>query len=187
MGFHAHLGVPSPSVILTIVVCRRATWVNMQACSSYSWRRDYVVMLIQLYEKCPSLWKTKTPEYKNRNKRDTDMQYIHEQFLELDCEIKKDDIKKKLHTLRSQYKKELNLLNKSSEKGEIYTPKLWCFGLLKFLQGSEQEEDVNETILGLEVNMGYNPIIAYFNIFSASNIQLKYTNNIYEIYFLLFA
>ena len=164
MAFHARLGVPSPSVIQTLLVGGRVTCVNMQACNSYSWRRDYVVLLIQLYEKYPCLWKVGSPEYKRRYKRGSAMQCVHETFLELDHEIKIDDIKKKLHTLRSQYKKEVNLIEKSLAAGENYQPKLWCFDLLSFLQDSDEVEDYN-SFSGLEVNIGYNPIFTYLNIF----------------------
>ena len=48
-----------------------------------------------------------------------------------------DDILKKLHTSRSQFRKEVKDLTKSRKSGagtdDLYVPKLWCFTALAFL------------------------------------------------------
>ena len=54
----------------------------------------------------------------------------------LHCEVKREDITKKLHTLKSQFLGERTAM-KTSKSGagtdEVYTMKLWCYDELSFL------------------------------------------------------
>ncbi|XP_066983785.1 protein FAM200C-like [Macrobrachium rosenbergii] len=56
--------------------------------------------------------------------------------------------------LRSQYRKELKLINVSKKsgagRGEVYVPKLWCFNELRFLDDGETQRECTSTMDPLE-------------------------------------
>lgn len=117
------------------------------------WHREDVVHLIELYKDNVCLWQVKHYSYKNRNARDAALRKI------LDClkkqmpDVTSSDIKKKkLHTLRSQYRREMKLVKESSKSGagaeEIYKPKLWCFDAFGFLYDGEE---IRESISTLDL------------------------------------
>lgn len=64
------------------------------------------------------------------------------------------DVQKKIHGIRSQYFSELNKIKRSKASGagtnEIYTPKLWCFHLLSFLDNVSTIVSPGQSNLELE-------------------------------------
>ena len=78
----------------------------------------------------------------------------------LQCEVKKEDIMKKLHTLKSQFLRERTAMKASHKSGagtdELYTPKLWCFTELSFLAEGEvirsSTSSFNETAMTQQVS-----------------------------------
>ena len=52
----------------------------------------------------------------------------------IDDNITLESMKIKIHTIRSQFKRELKLILKSKKSGastsDVYSPKLWCFQIL---------------------------------------------------------
>lgn len=54
-----------------------------------------------------------------------------------------EEIKNKIHTLRSQFRKDIRNIKQSSKSGsgsdDIYHPKLWCFDDLQFLQDGDMD------------------------------------------------
>ena len=101
------------------------------------WNRTDVRDLIELYHSHECLWNVESSQYKDRNLRFLAMNDIHDRMKDSLPNISLDDIKKKIHTLRSQYNRERKSRITSMKSGAItngiYTPKLWCFDSLQFL------------------------------------------------------
>ncbi|CAH0562746.1 unnamed protein product [Brassicogethes aeneus] len=111
--------------------------------SSYDWSRDATSCLIQLYEQHPCLYLPTHKEYHNRNTRNKALRSITFEFNKKNStDVTADELKKKIHGVRTQFLSERQKIKKSEVSGasldEIYKPKLWCFDQLGFLQqGSE--------------------------------------------------
>ena len=105
--------------------------------SSY-WNKNNILLLINCYQNEQLLQDLKHERYKNRDSRERAIERIKHE-LEIDDPthtFSSEDIKKKIHTLRTQYRSELKLYNSSksgSAAEDIYIPKLWCFNDLQFL------------------------------------------------------
>ncbi|XP_042237253.1 uncharacterized protein LOC121876281 isoform X2 [Homarus americanus] len=105
------------------------------------WSRQDTVRLIDLYRHYPCLWNVKSDMYKDRDKRAAALKGIAEEIMKITASITTRDIKRKIETLRNQYRREMRLVHKSQKLGagtdEIYRPKLWCFNDLSFLNDSD--------------------------------------------------
>ena len=112
----------------------------MSAAEPAQWTRALCSLLIEEWRIQPCLWQIKSAEYKDRNVRSLALIHLKEV---LHSQFTIEDIKKKLHTLRCQYRKEKQLFEKSTKSGagtsDVYIPKLWCYNNLHFLH----EGDIN--------------------------------------------
>lgn len=105
----------------------------------FVWNRGSVNLVIENYKKRPLLYDSKNSLYKNRSKRLEALEEILHDVAD-NCSfaanqgLNTDDIKQKIHTLRTQYFKELNKVKESTLTGNLYVPKLWCFKKLSFLE-----------------------------------------------------
>ena len=102
------------------------------------WTKQHTTYFIELLENYPCLWRVKCSEYKNKQLRASAVKEMCAGLAnKMNCSIKGEHIMKKLHTLRSQYRKEMKAVRASQKSGaateDVYVPKLWCFDLLKFL------------------------------------------------------
>ena len=102
-------------------------------------------MLIQLYRQNPCLWNVKTDVYKVRNKRVAAIHKITAELQESGLSANASEVKKKIESIRCQYRGELRKLEKSKRSGagadDIYTPTLWCFYDLCFLSDGDSMRD----------------------------------------------
>ena len=101
--------------------------------ATVEWKRDEIFALIQLYQEHPVLWNVKLPSYKNRNEREIAFKKVHFEIHKISETITFAAVKNKVHTLRSQYEKEIKLTRESKKSGagagDVHVPKLWCFDL----------------------------------------------------------
>ena len=84
--------------------------------------REFLTEFIHMYRKYPCLWKVKSKEYSDRVKKN--LAYEH-------LKIKLKEIVKKINSVRSCFRKELQKVNDSKTFGagadDTYTPSLWYF------------------------------------------------------------
>lgn len=105
------------------------------------WSREFFTEFIELYRNFPCLWKVKSSEYSDREKKNQAYAVLVNKFQEVDRAATKDTVTKKINSFRSVYRKELQKVNKSERSGagtdDIYKPSLWYFDLLSFLNDQE--------------------------------------------------
>uniref|UniRef100_A0A1I8NSG9 MADF domain-containing protein n=1 Tax=Stomoxys calcitrans TaxID=35570 RepID=A0A1I8NSG9_STOCA len=94
------------------------------------WNKKLVELLITKYQEHSNLYNTKNSNYLDRSKRTRSLNAIANELKQYCEEITVEDIKRKIHTLRSQYIRELREHHKRSDSGI----KLWCFDQLEFLR-----------------------------------------------------
>ena len=81
------------------------------------WKREDVLLLLSCYKEHPVLWNVKLTEYRDRNAKEIAYLKIHEVMQNDIQNITTEQIKKKIHTLRSQYKREIKFIRESKKSG----------------------------------------------------------------------
>ncbi|XP_069605106.1 uncharacterized protein [Ranitomeya imitator] len=106
-------------------------------------RVDFIHDFIEIHQSFPCLWKIKSPEYCNREKRKEGYSKLIE-FYHLHApegQANEAVVKKKIQALCTVWRKELNKVLHTSKSGasteEVYVPKLWYFEHLNFLRDQE--------------------------------------------------
>ncbi|XP_063585353.1 uncharacterized protein LOC134762737 [Penaeus indicus] len=124
-------------------------------CALKDKEREVMVDFIDIYRKHVALWKVKSKEYSNRNLRNKGIDELHGKLQELDPHCTRDDVMKKINSLRSSFRRELRKHESSKKSGnatdDIYTPTLWYFEDMMFIcdqemprESTSNMESVNE-------------------------------------------
>ncbi|KAK5639765.1 hypothetical protein RI129_010576 [Pyrocoelia pectoralis] len=123
--------------------------------NKFVWSKEITQDLCLLYENHPILYCTYAPDYKNKNKRDNALIKIKQDLIDKNAFVAAQtltiqDVKSKIHGLRTQFFKEYNKIKCSKTSGcstdEIEKPKLWCYHLLEFLVNSAPVRPSTSTI-----------------------------------------
>ncbi|XP_069615798.1 uncharacterized protein [Ranitomeya imitator] len=106
-------------------------------------RVEFIRDFIEIYQSFPCLWKIKSPEYCNREKRKEGYSKLIEFYNRHAPEEQANEavIKKKIQALRTVWRKELNKVLQTTKSGasteDVYVPKLWYFEHMNFLRDQE--------------------------------------------------
>ncbi|KAG8232189.1 hypothetical protein J437_LFUL011416 [Ladona fulva] len=134
--------------------------------------RKFLSEFIALYRSHPCLWKVKSKEYSDRNKKYVAYEELRIKLLEIDSEATKDKVLKKINSLRTCFRKELKKVYESLESEkvaeDIYKPSLWYYEDLTFLVDQElpikgisnvnsaeldgEEYGMNEPVEGVDIS-----------------------------------
>ena len=107
--------------------------------SEIQWPRDAVNILIDEYQEHPCLWDMKSKSYIDRNAKRIAYRNICKRLMAIYPHIAFDNekIKKKIHTIRNQYRIETNKMKSSMKPGSgfyaVHKPKLWFYDKMHFL------------------------------------------------------
>ncbi|XP_047108699.1 uncharacterized protein LOC124777366 [Schistocerca piceifrons] len=119
--------------------------------AKFSWCVPSTKKLIEMYEADEALYSVRHPEYKNRLRRLESYKNIAEVISrEIRSGCTAEDIKKKINGLRSSYshEKAKMLQSKSGASAQaVYTPQVYWFHLLKFL---DQDTEADESVSNVE-------------------------------------
>jgi len=114
---------------------------------------------ILLYEQLPELWNSASSSYSNKYKRNEALAKLLVIYKEIKPDAKVVDVRRKINTLRSNCRRELNRIKASKRSGsgtdEVYKPSSWVFYALKFLHSIEcpatlmedEESQVRKTVI----------------------------------------
>ena len=120
----------------------------------FEWTKELTLQLIEKYRELRCLWEVKSDIYKNRSVKSDAYNTLFQHMKALHDNCTLDIVKKKINTLRSQYRKEKKLLISSKKSGagtdEIYATKLWCFSQLEFLTDGEIQRESTSTMDSLQ-------------------------------------
>lgn len=96
---------------------------------SLKWSESVMLKFLELYQNHDCLWNHRLDKYKNRDARESALGSIIKE-MEIDG-LTIADLKNKIKTIRTMYKKEHSLVCKSKKSGmgtdEIYVPKLFWY------------------------------------------------------------
>lgn len=92
------------------------------------WYREQTIQLIDLFRARPALWDTSSVHYRNKRMKNDALEQIS-------CKLKcpKEEIAKKICTLRVQFSRENVKVKRAREAGTVYNPKWFGYQLLCFL------------------------------------------------------
>ena len=92
---------------------------------------EFLTEFIHMYREYPCLWKVKNKECSDRIKKNLACEHLTTKLKEIDPDVKKEKVVKKINSLRSCFRKELKRVNDSKTSGagadDTYTPSLWYF------------------------------------------------------------
>ncbi|XP_034482693.1 uncharacterized protein LOC117788138 [Drosophila innubila] len=118
---------------------------GMKMMSGAEENRHYLRAFIQTYRDMPVLWDTSLRDYTNREKRAEAYLRLVPIYHYLKRDATVEDVKKKINTLRTNYRKELKVVESAMRSGSLHTPRCWTFQELDFLRNTEKFLAVNPT------------------------------------------
>lgn len=118
---------------------------GMKIMSGAEENRHYLRAFIQTYRDMPVLWDTSLRDYTNREKRAEAYLRLVPIYHYLKRDATVEDVKKKINTLRTNYRKELKVVESAMRSGSLHTPRCWTFQELDFLRNTEKFLAVNPT------------------------------------------
>lgn len=111
---------------------------------------EFLTEFIELYKSYPCLWRVKSKEYSDRDKKNLAYDALVHKYKEIDASANREKVTKKINSLRTVYRKELAKVNKSNRSGagedEVYKPTLWYFDLLRFINDHETPRESKNTM-----------------------------------------
>lgn len=106
-----------------------------------NWNHEFFTEFIELYKSYPCLWRVKDKDYGNRDKKRIAYEALVKKCKEVDPEATKDYVTKKINSFRTVYRKERKKMKNSTRSGagteDVYTPTLWYFPMLRFLDDQD--------------------------------------------------
>lgn len=98
---------------------------------------EFLQRFIESYRQMPCLWKVKSKEYSDRNKKHEALSKLSELCKEVCPNPNIQYVRNKISNLRTVFKKELNKVRASQKSGagtaDVYVPRLWYYESLSFL------------------------------------------------------
>ena len=114
---------------------------------SHVWLEKEVILLLELYHRFPILWHIHSSDNKKRNIRKIYIRKIQEGLSTSIPTITIEDIKDKIHNLRTQYQKERKKIRSSSKRGvglnDMHKSKFLFYEKMTFLDGNEMKPTVS--------------------------------------------
>ncbi|XP_071057023.1 uncharacterized protein [Onthophagus taurus] len=120
------------------------------ACGS---AKSFWMEFFEIFRDHKELWKVKSEKYKDKNERLKGYDILLKKYQEKDENATIDTLKKKINTIRTNYRRVLKKVKMSEKSGaaskDIYTPSLWYFDQLHYLRDQETP-DVGISTLDIE-------------------------------------
>ncbi|XP_052802001.1 uncharacterized protein LOC128232472 [Mya arenaria] len=100
--------------------------------------KRFLLECIELYRELPALWKVKSADYSNRERKNVAYGTLLAKYRERYNDATKEDLKRKLNALRTNFRKELKKVNDNRMAcGEEYVSGLWYYDAMLFLRDQE--------------------------------------------------
>lgn len=139
-----------------------------------SYPRDFIEDFINLYREQECLWNTKSADYNHKSKRRAAYDKLLVICKTVDANANKASVVRKINSLRASWRRSKKKHDSEKSGGiEEYTPRLWYYPLLSFLEdhfdphpSESNVNTVNENTNNSSTVSTYLSIINhYFNIF----------------------
>lgn len=109
--------------------------------------KQLLIEFIELYETLPEVWDSRRKDYMSKSKRHSALEKLLECYKKIKPNATREDVRKKINSLRTNYRKELKKIISSKRSGagteEVYKPTSWIFYALQFLGSCELPVNAN--------------------------------------------
>lgn len=128
--------------------------------------QEPLAKFIEQYELSPELWNPTHPMYMKKAIRNSALDRLLPYLVKVNSKFdKREDVKKKINSLRTNYRKELKKIAASKRSGrstdEMYVPSSWVFHALSFLEKFEKPVQ-QQTTEPAKVSLIF--VFIYYNI-----------------------
>lgn len=117
--------------------------------------KAFMVDFIEIYKSFPCLWKTKSSDYKDRNKKDNAYMVLLKKLQEIEPNATKKTVTAKINSIRGSFRREMKKIEDSKRSGmgadELYVTHLWYYDLLLF---TKDQEIPRKSVTNLDENRG---------------------------------
>ncbi|XP_063366366.1 uncharacterized protein LOC134654825 [Cydia amplana] len=103
-------------------------------------KRTFDEQFITEFETLSELWNSHHQDYTNKLKRQKGYNKLLTVFKRYKPNATVDDVRKKINSLRSNYRRELRRIAETHRNGDVYTPRSKSFKLLSFLYDTEMPD-----------------------------------------------
>ncbi|XP_050306378.1 uncharacterized protein LOC126743367 [Anthonomus grandis grandis] len=107
--------------------------------------KDFVLMLIALYRDHPVLWRVKSNDYMNKNKKSIALQTILCALKHYKPNYTEDNLKKKINILRTNFNKSEQKKRSGASRDDIPEPTLWYYKELLFIKDQVEVADTESS------------------------------------------
>lgn len=101
----------------------------------------FLTEFIEAFRQYPCLWKVKTDEHRDRNKRDEALSTLllltRETVPEANMKFLKSKIESLKQSFRREYRKVKDSMKSGASEDSVYRPKLWYYEILSFIADHE--------------------------------------------------
>lgn len=105
-------------------------------------KKEWLTAFIALYQSEECLWKCKSKDAKNRNKRDASYGKLLDKLKEIEPDATLKIVKDKINNIRTSHAREWNKVKQSKTSGcgadKVYVPRLWYYHLMEFLKDQDE-------------------------------------------------
>lgn len=102
---------------------------------------EFLIEFIDLYRENECLWKIKSKEYSDRNRKSQAYNILIGKLKEVEPDTDRDAVIKKINTMRSswrkEFKKEVDSRKSGAGEEDVYKPHLWYYKYFAFLKDQE--------------------------------------------------
>lgn len=109
---------------------------------------------IEAYRQYPCLWKVKSDEYRDRNKRDEALNNLLLMTRETIPGADIKFLKNRIDSMKQSFRRELRKVKDSMKSGtseeSVYKPRLWYYDILSFIADHEARNTSTSTFQGEE-------------------------------------
>lgn len=123
--------------------------------------RSFMREFIALYKALPCLWNPKARDFNYRSSKATAYNILVEKYREVEPGASKETVQQRLSSLRNCRRKELKKVKAAQDLGEVYTPQLWYYNLMSFID--EPENDLEVSVKPKSVSGTNSPHSATYN------------------------
>ncbi|XP_074036734.1 uncharacterized protein [Leptinotarsa decemlineata] len=115
--------------------------------------KAFMTDFIELHKSFPCLWKTKSRDYKDRNKKDSAHMVLLKKLQEIEPNATKKTVTAKINSIRGSFRREMKKIEESKRSGtgadDVYVTHLWYHDLLLF---TNYQEMPRESVSNLDEN-----------------------------------
>lgn len=108
--------------------------------------RSFMREFISLYRSLPCLWNPKARDFNYRSSKASAYNVLVDKYREVEPGASKETVQQRLSSLRNCRRKELKKVKAALEVGEVYTPQLWYYNLMSFIDEPDNSHSDGESV-----------------------------------------